>query len=369
MSDYTPLTDDEVAFVLKSVWARQSLRTDRQDQPILILVGGQPGAGKTAATNWAKHGLSRTGGFVHIDTDAFHANVEEIRKEVFTSPQTHEDCKKIAVRLRELAMESGRNVLEEGVFRQAGILEERLETARRLGYRCELVGVATSREVSRLSVLERRESFREYYGFIRDVPEKKQEQGFAGFTENIVKSANKYDRVRIVNRDGELLYDSAGRGKYRSVAESLKEGRKLTDAQIAKLSERWDALLKACIEKNIPPDQLERVHDSRAQFEAFKSGEKHLHGKINILQNAHVLARDPRFILHSDKELEKAAYYRGVCEKDYLFRGKEPDFASVDTLLSKRDTLEKLPDVAVESKTVHTVDRLRNIAKGGELEI
>lgn len=366
MSNYTPLTDDEVDLIAQSVWAQHASRSDRQDLPTLILVGGQSGAGKTAASNWAKLDLSTKGGFVHIDTDAFHAQVEEIKKENLASTQTHEDCRKIAMCVLGFAMNGGRNVLEEGVFRRSGILEDRLESAQKLGYRCEIIGIATSRETSRLSVLERREEFRKHYGYIRDVPEEKQDQGFNGFTENFIKSAAKYDRVRVVNRDGELLYDNVGNGKYRSVAEAMEEGRRLTDQQICKLSERWNGLLQECIAKNIPSDELARVHESRTKFEAFASSEKHIYGQHNASQNGRVLACDSRFALHSDKELAKAAFYRGVCEKDHSFRGKTPDFAAIDALLADRDTLAKLPDV--ELKTIK-IDRVKSPEKDKGLEL
>ena len=103
--------------------------------------------------------------------------------------------------------------------------------------------------------------------------------------------------------------------------------------------------MKECTARHIPPDELARVHEARGHFETFTSAEKHLYWQRNVAKNGAVLARDLRFVDYSDGELAKAAYYRGVCEKDQIFRGKSPDFASIDARLADRATLVKLPNV------------------------
>lgn len=45
---YKPLTDESVAAITSSYFAQRAARSSAQDQPRVVLVGGQPGAGKSA---------------------------------------------------------------------------------------------------------------------------------------------------------------------------------------------------------------------------------------------------------------------------------------------------------------------------------
>ncbi|MDR1888900.1 MAG: hypothetical protein LBQ81_05905, partial [Zoogloeaceae bacterium] len=78
-----------------------------------------------------------------------------------------------------------------------------------------------------------------------------------------------------------------------------------------------------------------------------------------------------RFQKHSDAELVKTAYWRGVCEKDQIFQGKTPDMSAFDAKLSDRAALQKLPDVAdlkdLEIHRAKTQGRARDGDHGLEL--
>ncbi|MDR2208485.1 MAG: zeta toxin family protein [Azoarcus sp.] len=280
MPDYIPLTDEEIALLAR--WRYKDIEsfTKAQKSPTIMLVGGQPGAGKSHATKPARAELYYEGGAVHIDTDMFHSRINKFKKEQFTSTQTHKDCKKIAMLVRDYAFEGKRNILEEGLFRHPGSLSNIAEHAHRSGYKCEIIAVATSREQSRLSVLERREFFRDTCGYMRDVPESKQDIGYEGFTENLLKDADKLDRVRVVDRADTLFYDSEGGGLYQSVHEGLEKSRCLSGEQVAALTRQWEALRESCANKGIPAEELARVDEGIQLFNAFKNaGQNAMPGK------------------------------------------------------------------------------------------
>lgn len=368
MPDYRPLADEQIGAIAQAYYSLRATETDRQDTPTIILVGGQPGAGKTTAAHVAFNDLNKRGGFIHIDTDAFHKRVSGSQD--FTSTETHDDCKKIAVRVRALAIAGGRNILEEGLFRHQDALSRRIQEAHDEGYSCEIIAVATSREQSRLSVLERREAFRDSRGYVRDVSEIKQDMGYTGFTENMIRDAAKFDRVRIVNRGGENLYDSInGRGKYGSVYEALKQGRELSDQQIAMLNSQWIALKSSCVEKRIPADELARVDEGRRLFELFKSSEQHRHAMRSLEQNCRVFAADPRFTDYTDAEMTKAAYYRGACIKKQTFAGRSPDMANIDAWLSDQTTLARLPDMpGLKTVEIERATKKQNLTRDSSFE-
>jgi len=346
MPDYIPLTDKEIARLARYHYENIVPFTEAQERPTIMLVGGQPGAGKTTATETATAELYQKGGVIHVDADVFHLQINNIKKDQFTTSQTHEDCKKIAMRVRDYAFEGKRNILEEGLFRHHDSLSSLAERAHKYGYTCEIIAIATSREQSRLSVLERREVFRDTFGYVRDVPESKQDAGYEGITENLLKDGGKLDRVRVMDRAGALLYDSAGGGQCRSVYEGLEKGRSLSDEQVASITKQWEALRQACVDKRIPKGELARVDEAIMLFDGFKSAERHRHGMRTLEKNYKALAADPRYGKHTEAELTKAAFYRGAVEKKQAFEGKNPDFAVIDSTFSNREILHKLPDIA-----------------------
>ncbi|MCL2875369.1 MAG: zeta toxin family protein [Betaproteobacteria bacterium] len=345
MTNYAPLTDEEITILAREYYNRFGAVTEEQETPTIMLIGGQPGAGKSFAVNAVTPNLFQKGGVIYIDADAFHDDIKDSKNEQYTATETHTDCKKIAMLVRDYAFENKRNILEEGLFRHHDSLSSIVERAHQTGYKCEIIVMAVSREQSRLSVLERREIFRDTYGYLRDIPENKQDMAYEGFIENILKDANKLDRLRVMNRACELLYDSAGDGLYKDIIEALEKGQRLTDEHVATLTHQWEALQNICAGKGIPSDELTRVDEGIMLFRRYQSSERHRHGMRTLEQNYQALAADARYGSHAETELRKAAFYRGVLEKKQAFEGKTPNLHGIDTILMDRETLYGLPDI------------------------
>jgi hypothetical protein len=69
------------------------------------------------------------------------------------------------------------------------------------------------------------------------------------------------------------------------------------------------------------------------------------HDTRNIERYADTLVRDPRYAKHSDAEILKATYWRGVCESTRAAQGNPLDLAAFDEKMADRGKLAKLPDV------------------------
>ena len=82
MADYKPLTDNEVRETASAYYAERQAKSLPQEQPAIVLVGGQPGAGKSAASSIVKAELAMQGGYVHVDADRMR---ERIRSPVCKS--------------------------------------------------------------------------------------------------------------------------------------------------------------------------------------------------------------------------------------------------------------------------------------------
>jgi hypothetical protein len=87
---------------------------------------------------------------------------------------------------------------------------------------------------------------------------------------------------------------------------------------------------------------------SRTQqnFPQFKqSGHLHGYAMKQLGANLAVLGQDPRYARHSDGELAKAAYFRGLHEKASEVEGRPANFGRYDETMADRAALAKLPNV------------------------
>jgi hypothetical protein len=69
----------------------------------------------------------------------------------------------------------------------------------------------------------------------------------------------------------------------------------------------------------------------------------HAYRKITAYFN--LLSKDPRYAAHTDRELTKVAYFRGVQEKSTELSGKPSKLDEFDALMANRDITKQLPEV------------------------
>lgn len=73
MIEYTPLSAEGKARILNGFMKPRLSRTQSVEQPKIVLVGAQPGAGKSKAASLAKSELRQEGGYIHVDADIMRA--------------------------------------------------------------------------------------------------------------------------------------------------------------------------------------------------------------------------------------------------------------------------------------------------------
>ena len=154
---YKPLTDESVAAITSSYFAQRAARSSAQDQPRVVLVGGQPGAGKSAGGELVRDELKAQGGFVHVDADRMRERIP-LGTARLPSSETQADAGRLANALRLMAIEARRNIVEEGTFRNPQSVQRFVDRLQEQGYKVEMVVVATSREESLLGIYQRRAS-------------------------------------------------------------------------------------------------------------------------------------------------------------------------------------------------------------------
>ncbi|GAB7140843.1 hypothetical protein RsTz2092_07960 [Deferribacterales bacterium RsTz2092] len=109
------------------------------EQPLYVVLAGQPGAGKTNVSERTGDEIKRSGNnFVLADLDnfrEFHPNYERAYKEQGrdASKYNHEDAGIWNNRLIKEAMENGYNIITEGTFRNEGSFSLSIQTSPRKG--------------------------------------------------------------------------------------------------------------------------------------------------------------------------------------------------------------------------------------------
>lgn len=345
MVEYKPLTDKEVSEIATVYFSERQSRSLPQEHPTIVLVGGQPGAGKSAAATMVRSELANQGGYMHIDADRMRERIRIDSKP--TSEQTQADAGRLVAALREQAIQGRRNIVEEGTFRNANGALKLIEDKQDRGYKVELYAVATSREESLLGIYQRHE-MQHAAGASnpRFVSDQYHNDAIQGFDSTVARAAASLDRVRVVNRGGEPLYDSnAQENKHANALEALTAGRKLTDEKLAEVGKAWGAVEATAKERNAPSDYLETIRGHAQRLEDLQKERIHGHAMSQLDANGATLALDERYSKHSDGELAKAAYFRGFHEKASEFKGLAPDFAKYDATAADRQTLCQLPDV------------------------
>lgn len=130
-----------------------------QDQPVLVLLGGQPAAGKSQAMAAAhqRHAEQQLVPLTGDELRPFHPQHQEIlENEPWLFPDATGQASGAWVRMSiEHARENRYSLMLEGVFRDPAMTVSTAEEFAGLGYRVEVVGLGVRAERSRLDSLYR----------------------------------------------------------------------------------------------------------------------------------------------------------------------------------------------------------------------
>ncbi|MDR1935716.1 MAG: zeta toxin family protein [Candidatus Accumulibacter sp.] len=260
MSSYKPLSQETVREITTEYFAERKDKGHAQVEPVLVLVGGQPGAGKTAAGHMARAELARRGGYVHVDADRMRRKIDTGGTRP-SSEETQADAGRLSTELRRIAVLEKRNIIEEGTLRNAEVAGAFLDAMKKEGYKAELLAVATPREESLVGIYQRYEKqHAQGTENPRFVTERYHDEAMQGFEKTLAQNESKLDRVRVIDRNGQVLYDSADTGKrHASALQALQEGQKLTDRKLYDIDQSWSFIKEAAARRSADRDYLATI--------------------------------------------------------------------------------------------------------------
>jgi len=349
MHKYIPLSDEEVTELAQDAY-RHSVASNNatsQENPRAVLVAGQPGAGKSSAISLSMKEVEGKGGCVYIDLDRYR---QDIRDNQFPADTTHNDASRIKELVRQYAIENRMNIIEEGTYKSPKDTQEFVGVLKNNNYKVEFLALAVAKEESTLSVYERYErDFQRQDTNPRFVPESVQTSAYDGLAKTLAQV--EVDRVRVMARGGNVLYDSMEQGNSRLASDALKQGRVLgkngedIDKNLIQFARRWEGIKETAQARGAPQIYMDEVNRHMEDTLARQKDRIHDHAMGKLDENLAVLVKDPRFAQYSDAQLTKAAYWRGFSEKACEFKGKPANPEGFDATMSKRAALDAVPNV------------------------
>lgn len=206
-------------------------RTTPGGQPVLILLGGQPGAGKTRATEEVLREYSQTvTEIVGDDLRAYHPAYRQLLRE---SPALMPDATAQAsgawVRMAiDHALEHRHSIIVEGTFRRPELTLGEAHRFHEAGFSTHLVALAVPAPVSRLSTFQRYVDGVRESGQARWTPLKAHEAGFEGTPHTVADAEQSpdVDRISVYARSGAAIFDQRrATGPVEGAASAVEIGR------------------------------------------------------------------------------------------------------------------------------------------------
>ena len=243
--------------------------------PRLVIVGGQPGAGKTAATLQAVRELGRLGDAVaYINGDELRPLHPRYAALVAADKTTAADKTGTDVGLwvergiREVAAGRFSSVIET-TMRQPDVVRRTAEQFTRAGFEFEMRVVVVDPELSRLGIYERFARALTAPGALpRFTLPGYHTDALAQMPVTLVAVAKLASVVRFVNRKGEELYSSRSSAVAPGMALEDLRRQPMSEDERQRVSQQWLRLNERLDRDGVPAMVREGVRSEQTRFAA-----------------------------------------------------------------------------------------------------
>ena len=268
------LTEREVAQLASDLFAGERARTERQAQPVAIVMAGQSGAGKSTVASDVRDELARRGGSVLIDADAIRPSLPYFGDldpgKTNIAEATQADAGRVAQALEKEATAAGRNVVIVGTLRDSTRALESTQRLHAAGYRVELHAVAVHQLISQLRATQREEAEAAQGMHARHVPAQWQAESYTGAASSVrrLEHAGAVERLVVYNRLGDPIVDAVPQAGTVQAADAFDRARsQLTNYERIALARDWDEVVESMAIRGAPRDaqalaseRAERAH-------------------------------------------------------------------------------------------------------------
>lgn len=242
---HDPLTDftkEDVSKTAGRLYERLAASLFPMERPRAVLLGGQPGAGKTTMTHLFQEKFQNNAMVVSGDHyRCLHPNHEKLveRYGKDATPAANAFSGAVTEELIALASAAQYDLIVEGTFRTAEVPLNTCRILKERGYRVDAACLAVKPELSYFSTLYRYELMKESGMTPRATSKEAHDQTVRALPGNLntLYASGLFDTIQLYTRGGERVYDS-GEDEY-FPGEALK-----TMYRASWTAEEVDALLE-----------------------------------------------------------------------------------------------------------------------------
>ncbi|MFD5110524.1 zeta toxin family protein [Streptomyces cinereoruber] len=243
-----------------------------QERPVVVVVAGQPGAGKTTFADLVQAALARRGGAVRVCRDLYkraHRSYGTLlAADIRTAgAKVRPDTSRWQAGVEEYVRARRFDAVVESALADVDAFRASSAAYRRSGHRIEILVVATAEAWSQLGTLGRLLDAAAAGGDARYVGWDNLDTCTAGLpvTLAVVEAEQLADRITVVRRDGTVLYDN-------ELAGGARRRRTAADRAVThELRRPWDACETAVfhhaltraevrVHRDLPEDERLAVH-------------------------------------------------------------------------------------------------------------
>lgn len=200
------------------------------EQPTAIILGGQPGAGKTPMQNHAAREFAASGGMVKIIGDDLRAYLPHYKSlqradDKSAAFYTDRDSGRLVEKAIAEAAQRRVNVLVEGTMRNPETVAATLRQFRDAGFRTDARALAVSPEMSSLGILQRYAAQKESRGIGRMTTTDAHQTALRGMLDTLdrIQDERLADKLTIYRRGGEAIHSFDLAGPVRGIEPRARE--------------------------------------------------------------------------------------------------------------------------------------------------
>ena len=210
--DITHFTEKDINDAINDILETDAIGKTPTDQPIAILLGGQPASGKTTIQKMQE---KEEPNMIIINGDSYrkeHPNFTKIQdtygKDSVTYTQPFSNA--VVENLIEKLSNEKYNLIIEGTLRNPDTQMNTCAMLKEKGHNVELHVMAVNKETSWQGTLNRYNEMKALGQIPRATPKASHDETVTKLPDSISKAykSNLFDRIALVTRDAQYLYDS-----------------------------------------------------------------------------------------------------------------------------------------------------------------
>jgi predicted ABC-type ATPase len=190
-------------------------KTSSQELPRIVILGGQPGSGKSKLTDIAKEMIFDNQPVAVINGDDYrmaHPKAEEIFKkhDKAFAEMTDPDVRGWTPRLLGAAIQGTRNIIFEATMRNREPLMSTINHLKENGYIIDVMVMAVHERMSRAGIVKRYENQKAKGGIARWTSFEAHDEAYRNMPETVeaIEKQSPIDSIRVYNRAGDALYSN-----------------------------------------------------------------------------------------------------------------------------------------------------------------